>query len=225
MKRIFLAAPLFFLVAACAGPSVQGEKKAECYVRYLAPESQSFAEVRLLEETPGQNSMKAVESPAGVRYQGVLMRMLDAQGITYRLEQGGGYAPQHRFEWQDNREKPQAFEMQLPAITGFTFGADAVSNKNPATLRLEGAPLDRQETIVMIWESADGQGFTIPMEISASQGQDKIEFPAAQMGKIPTGTWSLYLVRKKRVKTELNGTTVLGVAEYYSQSDTIRVFE
>ena len=67
----------------------------------------------------------------------------------------------------------------------FTFGTKNLSNKQPASLRWDGAPLERNESVVFMWESTDG-GLTVPMEITGSQGMDHIDFPAAQMAKIPS---------------------------------------
>ncbi len=222
MKHIFLGLVSVFLWQACSDGAAARRQTAECYVRYIAPEGQWLAEVTLREGVDGQPGGQAVESPTGVRYQNVLMRTLPFEDVTYRLEQAGGYTAEHKFEWQDSDEKRHSFEMNMPAITGFTFGTKNLSNKQPATLRWDGAPLDQNESLVFMWESTDG-GLTVPMEIIASPGMDHIDFPAAQMAKIPAGNWSLYLVRKKQVKRNLDGVQAVGVVEYYSRPDTLLV--
>ncbi|MCB0533759.1 MAG: hypothetical protein H6574_12920 [Lewinellaceae bacterium] len=222
MKFIFLGLVSVFLWQACSDSAAARRRTAECYVRYDALDGQWLSEVTLREGVDGQSGGKAVESPTGVRYQNVLMRTLPFKDITYRLEQAGGYTATHKFEWQDSDEKKYRFEMDMPAMTGFTFGTKNLSNKQPASLRWDGAPLERNESVVFMWESTDG-GLTVPMEITGSQGMDHIDFPAAQMAKIPAGNWSLYLVRKKQVKRDLDGTQTVGVVEYYSRPDTFSV--
>lgn len=224
MKYIFWGVLFLFFWNACSDGQLARKRSAEFYVRYLAPEQQWLAEVNLRESIEGKNSRQDVESPAGVRYQGVLMRTIPANGITYQLLQGGGYTPKHTFEWQDSQKQPHVFEMEMPAIRNFSFGSDSLSNKKPASLRWEGAPLEAQESVVMMWETTNGE-MTVPMEIISSPGQKSIEFPAAQMGKLPAGTWSLYLVRKKRTKQQIDGTKAMGLVEYYTHSDTLVVHD
>jgi hypothetical protein len=224
MKHIFLGLLLLTLIGACTESPDSRKQNAECYVRFLAQEEQWFAEVTLREENATKSEMLAIESPAGVRYQGIRMSVLPVQGITYRLEQAGGYSETQQFDWQDTQNQDYSLKLDMPAIVRFSFGTDRLSNKKPATLRWDGKPLEQQESMVMMWEQADGK-FTVPMEIRGTAGQDRIEFPAAQLSKLPAGTWVLYLVRKKRVKQKINGTNTIAVLEYYSHSDTLQIVD
>lgn len=197
-------------------------RKADCYVRYLKPEGQLQAEITLRETATDRDSTYALEVAGGVRYRGTLMRALTLNGTpTYRIEQTGGYPLDHTFAWQHDG---QAYEtaLSLSPITAFSFNADPISLKKPATLTWDGAPLESNEGIAMIWENP-AERLTVPMEIIGTPGQDRIEFPAAQLAKLAPGTWTLYLVRKKTFRSEANGLTVHGMAEYYSDVDTVRI--
>ncbi|MBK9338082.1 MAG: hypothetical protein IPM98_16655 [Lewinellaceae bacterium] len=196
---------------------------ANCYVRYLKPEAQLLAETVLHAKTPDQPEATSAEAPEGVRYRGTLMRALDLQGTTtYRTEQTGGYAPEHTFTWKDNRQQPHTVQMNLPPISAFSFNSETISRTNPATLTWDGAPLDKNESLAMIWVTTDG-GKTVPMEIIGNPGQDRIEFPAAQLSKLEPGTWKLYLVRKKSIQSEQPDTTVRCTAEYYTDEIVVTV--
>lgn len=222
MKQLFWGAFATCLLWSCSETPDARVRTADCYVRYLKPESQVFSEVVLRTETPGEAGTKSVEASEGVRYRGILMRSLNLQGVTtYRLEQPGGYAPEHTFEWKAEHQQ-HTFQMNLPPIFAFSFDSDTLSHKKPATLTWEGAPLGKGENIVLIWENIT-QGLTVPMEIIGYPGQDRIEFPAAQLTKLTPGTWTLYLVRKKSNQTTANGINLRGIAEYYTDLDTVTV--
>lgn len=221
MKPLFFALIAIALLWQCSHTPAT-TRTADCYIRYLKPEGQLQAEITLRETATDRDSAIALEVPGGVRYRGILMRTLSLNGTqTYRLEQTGGYALDHTFAWQ---HEGQACEtaFSLSPITAFSFDADPISLRKPATLTWEGAPLEPNEGIVMIWEKP-AEGLTVPMEIIGSPGQDRIEFPAAQLAKLAPGTWTLYLVRKKTFRSDTNGLVVRGMAEYYSDVDTVRI--
>jgi hypothetical protein len=216
MRQIFFLTLAAAIWSGCSEAPAAPKRTADCYVRYLKPEGQLLAETILREQAPGQTDAKSVEAPNGIRYLGSLMRAMDLQGTTtYRAERTDGYAPDHIFTWKDSDGNPYTFKMNLPPITAFSFDPATISRKKPATLTWSGAPLEKGERIAMIWESTDGSR-TVPMEILGMPGQNRIEFPAAQLAKLEPGTWSLYLVRKKNIQTELPGATVRCTAEYYT---------
>ena len=223
MKHTFFWGLLLLsALGACTENSKLEKNRASCYVRYLAPEGQLQAEFKLTTVQQGNETPQPTEVPDGPYHQGVLMSVVPSSGFTYRLEQPGGYAADHRFDWKNKQGQAQTFSMSMSAIQSFSFEPKVLSNKKPATLRWLGQALEQGESIVMMWESTDG-GLTVPMEIIGSPGQKQIDFPAAQMAKLPAGEWTLYLVRKKRVKAEVNGTTTSGMMEYYTQVDTLTV--
>ncbi|MBK6933229.1 MAG: hypothetical protein IPH12_21110 [Saprospirales bacterium] len=221
MKYIFFLALGFPLISACTDTPSARKRTAECYVRYLASEGQFRAEVTLREARGPQAELEAIEAPEGVRYNGTLMPAVYGKGVRYQLEQPAGYHNRHTFSWKYG-EQAFSFPVDLPAITSFSFGPGRLSRQRPDTLRWNGAPLEQGESIVLLWESTGGS-LTVPMEISGIPGQKTIEFPAAKLAALAPGTWTLYLVRKKRVKAEQNGAILYGLAEYFTASDTLKV--
>lgn len=218
MKYIF-----FWILIFCSGvfcsPTRQPKKQtAECYIRYLVPEGQLLAEMTLFESPAGQTARNPVAAPGGLQYQGVRMHEITSDGVSYQISQTGGYTPQHVFTWTDG--KPRKFSMELPPISTFTFGSNTLSRDTPATFTWEGAPLERGETLVFLWETPDRLK-TVPMEIIATPGQQNIQFPAAKLAELTPGTWTLYLVRKKLTKAQSEGMDISGIAEYYTQMDTL----
>lgn len=222
MKYIFFCTVAIHTLSSCTLPSSRGKQMAECYVRYLAPEAQLLAEVTLKQETPKTGTLQAVEAPEGVRYRDAKMEVVPAQGITYQVQQTGGYHPDHTFQWTDQFGDAHTFTLQMPAISRFGFEPKELSRQQPAELWWEGAPLSEGESLVLMWETPDRQS-TVPMEIIGSPGQQRIAFPAAQLSKLAPGAWTLYLVRKKRFKEVQAGTSLLGLTEYYTLVDTLQV--
>ncbi len=209
--------------AFCSPVPKKKSQRVDCYVRYLVPEAQLHAELSLREGPPGQAAQNPAAIPGGVRYQGVLMHELDGgEGISYRSDRSGGYNPQHVFAWTDEFKKAKQFRMELSPITAFTFGSATLSRQSPATFSWEGAPLEKGEALVFLWETADRRN-TVPMEVIATPGQQRIEFPAAKIAKLTPGVWTLYIVRKKLAKADLEGTAVTCIAEFYSRVDTLTI--
>lgn len=222
MKQVFFWLLLISSFFACTNGSGREKTSARCYVRYLAPEGRVMAEFSLRVEKEGDSAPQPVEVPDGARYQGVLMNLLPVQGMTYQLEQSGGFAVEHQFNWKDLNDQKQQFKMSMEPIRSFSFDPTTLSNQAPATLRWDGPPLEQGESLVLMWELADGSR-TVPMELIASSGQSQIDFPVGQMAKLDPGKWSLYLVRKKKITDEVAGTSIIGALEYYTQVDTLEV--
>lgn len=207
----------------CSPGPKKKSQTVDCYVRYLVPEAQLHAELTLREGPPGQAAQNPAAVPGGIRYQGVLMNELSgSEGASYRLDRSGGYNPQHVFSWTDDLKKAQQFRMELSPITAFSFGSATLSRQSPATFTWEGAPLEKGEVLVFLWETVDRLN-TVPMEVIATPGQQRIEFPAAKLAELKPGVWTLYLVRKKLTKADVEGVKMTGIAEFYSRVDTLTI--
>ncbi|TNE51657.1 MAG: hypothetical protein EP344_16520 [Bacteroidetes bacterium] len=224
MKHSLFLILLIAALGSCTDPADNLERRAECYVRYLVPEGQLLAELSLRREFEDQkqNGLQPITSPGGARYRGTLMEQVTLRGVAYQIEQLGGYPSTHTFEWNDAKGAPRSFTMELAAIPSFSFSPSPISLKKPATLTWEGAPLEKGEALVFMWESVDGR-LTVPMDIIGTPGQKQIDFPAAQLSKLQPGIWTLYLVRKKQVRSKVENTDVIGLMEYYTRVDTITI--
>ncbi len=219
MKHIFfLVLPAF--VFSCGQTTEKPQKQTlECYVRYLVPEGEIHAEATLRTSEP---QPRAVEASEGMRYQGKAMKVAAQPSVTYRWDDRGVFTPRHVFSWKDGKGNPQQFEMTLSPITVFGFGTKTLSRQEPATLRWEGDPLAKGETLVFLWENAS-LNKTIPMEVINTSGKPAIDFPASKVAELDPGLWTYYLVRKKLTKTDAGGVAASGIIEYYSKVDTVVV--
>lgn len=219
MKHIF-----FFILTTLAFSSCKPAEKPkkyslDCYVRFLETEGKVRAEATLREGDPNP---QPVEPAGGILYQGKAMSLRQTPGKTFKSETSGGFGTNHLFSWKDEKGTAHDFEMQFSPVTAFGFGGKTVSRQKPATFRWEGAPLAKGEVMVFLWENAALRK-TVPMEIINTGGTPAIEFPATQLAQLDPGTWTLYLVRKKLVKSESNGLSATGIIEYYTQTDTIHI--
>lgn len=177
------------------------------------------AEAKLLE---GDTLPQPIRAPENIRYQGKEMRLMASQGVFYRREESGNFEPKHVFSWKDEKGIVRQFEMQFSPIQQFGFESKTISRQTPAIFRWKGAPLTKGETLVFLWENT-ALNKTIPMEVINISTVPAIEFPAAKIAELDSGTWTYYLVRKKLMKADANGVAASGVIEYYTKSDTIQV--
>ncbi len=194
----------------------------EFYVRYMKQEGQFLAEAVARRQSEG-DSLYSIEVPGGMLYRNEPMRLLHLAGTpTYRLAKAGTYIAQHPFRWNDAQGRPRECILTMPPVFDFSMGSPKLSLSRPATLTWDGPPVGEKEIWVIIWEQV-GKSAVVPMEIICTPGSDRIEFPAVQLAKLGPGTWTYYVVRKKAFYQESPSLILKGVAEYYSEADTIEL--
>lgn len=219
MKHIFFLILSVLTFSFCQTAEPAKKRSFDCYVRFLEPEAQIHAEATLRE---GDMNPQPVQPPGNVLYQGKEMKLTTVQGITYRLDKSGAFDQKHIFSWKDEKGQARQFEMQLSPITKFGFGTKNLSRRQSATMRWEGEPLAKGETLVFLWENAALRK-TVPMEIIQASSEPAIEFPAAKIAQLDPGLWTYYLVRKKLTKADAAGVAASGIIEYYTKADTVQV--
>lgn len=219
MKLIFFSILSALTFSCCQTAEPSKNRSLDCYVRFLEPEGLIHVEATLRE---GDKDPQPVQPPGNILYQGKEMKLTTAPGITYRLDNPGGFEPKHVFSWKDEKGEVRQFEMQLSPITKFGFGTKTLARQQAATLRWEGEPLAKGETLVFLWENAALRK-TVPMEIINTSGETAIEFPAAKIAQLDNGEWTYYLVRKKLTKADAGGVAASGIIEYYTKVDTVQV--
>lgn len=219
MKHIFFLILTAGTFSHCKTAEQPKKYSFDCYVRYLETEARLHAEATLREGDPNPHP---VEVAGGILYQGKPMTLKQLSGLVYKTDLPGGAELKHVFSWKDDKGKPHSFDMQVSPITDFGFDNKTLLRQKPATFHWQGAPMTKGETFVFLWENAALRK-TVPMEIYNTGSQPVIEFPAAQLAKLDPGEWTLYLVRKKLVKSDAGGIPASGVFEYYTKTETIRV--
>ncbi len=229
MKELtpFFAKPLLFIAAlgllGCGQSYPSTSEVAECYVRYMKPEGQFLAEAVVRRRQ--DDSWRAVEVPGGMRYLGTLMRTLPMEGgFTYRAEGHASYKAEHFFNWTDEKGRTHRFNLSVLPVLNLSFGSKTLSRSKPAVLTWNGPPITEGETWVLLWEEV-GRSITVPMELIGTPGQERIEFPAVQIAKLPPGKWAYYIVRKKVFRQEEPDLLLKGLTEYYSDVDTVTVVD
>lgn len=220
MKYIFFTFLTAMACSACQSSNPEPKRTLECYVRFLETEGAIHAEATLRE---GDTLQQPVEVPGGFSYQGKAMKLRSLPAITYVDDHGGGFDLKHRFDWKDAKNQEHTFEMEMSPISEFGFGAPAISRSKPQTFRWKGAPLDKGEALVFMWENS-ALGQTVPMNVINST-QSQVDFPAAKLAELAPGQWTLYLVRKKLTKADAGGVAASGIIEYYTRTDSIEVGE
>lgn len=218
MKFYFFSFALVALLFGCRQPAPTLRQTLQCYVRYDAAAGRAKAEAAL-KEGPDEQHLTAVEPQGGFQYQGATMELLPIQGMTFSTHYNSAYQAVHHFNWKDKAGKPQVFEVRMPHIDSFYFKEPALSVSKPATLFWTGGTLEKGETLVLLWQTPNGE-HTKSIEVYNPDGINALEIPATKMSELSPGTWSLYLVRKRLTKSTVGAVEATGVAEFYSPART-----
>jgi len=218
MKHIFFSILTVLAFCHCQPAAPKTKNTLYCYVRYDATGKKIKAEAGLFDAI----SKVALDIPRGMRFQSTEMKALPVRGITYSLEFPAAYIQNPVFERKNAQGVSERYPVQVPLIDSFFFETKVISVQVPSFMEWVGKPLEKNETLVFMWENAE-KGRTIPMEVSSTLGKPLIEIPAAKLAQIGPGNWSLYLVRKRRERTETLDLVVEKSTEYYTKPIEIRL--
>lgn len=226
MRLIFFCFMTVFGITAChQSVTPPNQLSLDCYIRVLESEGRIRAEATMLSiPSKGQpaagSSALPVEIPGGIRYQGSPMTTIPTSGLTYFKDFPGTYVPEHIFSWDDSEKKRHTFTLKMNQITNFTFGSKTIPLSQPARFTWEGGSMEKGETLVLMWENQK-ENLTVPMELIVQGQLPQIDFPVAKLKDLSPGTWTLYIVRKKLVKTDVSGVASKAILEFYSKTDTL----
>lgn len=212
MKHIFFSILTTIAFCTCEAPPKPPKSTLNCYMRFDAAAASIKAEATLRD---GATS-NFVDIAGGIRFQATAMRLLPMQGLTYALEYPAKFIAEPSFDWSDKSGKPLRYSFKAPAIDSFYFDTPTLSTTKASKLHWAGESLAANETMIFIWENAEGSR-TERMEVSSTFGAPVIEMPAAKIAQLPPGKWSLYLVRKRSARSEVGDFKVENVAEYYTR--------
>lgn len=218
MKHIFFSILTALSFCHCQTPAPAPKNILNCYVRFDAVSKKVKAEATLHDGA----SKQIIDLPGGIRFQSKEMKALPVKGITYTTEFPAAYIESPFFDWKNKKGEPFQFKTELPFIDSFFLDKPVLSIKEPANLRWIGAPLDKGETLVFMWENTS-EGQTVPMEVSTTLRAPLIEIPAAKLAQVGPGNWSLYLVRKRFGKTEVGEYVVESATEYYTRPIMVKI--
>jgi hypothetical protein len=218
MMRIFFFITAVLTLNACQPDSPNRPRTLECFVRYQEDEQKVSTEATFAQVNDNGQSVP-IELKGGIRYQNMPMTLRPVQGLTYARAYPAAFQAEHNFMLEVSPGQPLTFPMTMNAMTDIGFGSPQLPLGKAARFSWHGAPLERGETVVLLWENPATHQ-TVPMEIYGV-GLAFIELPAAKLAELQPGTWTLYAVRKKLVKANLNGIAASGIMEYYSKTDTL----
>ena len=226
MRLIFFYLMTVLGIIACRNKSADSgdQKMLDCYIRILEQEENVLAQATMksVSTKNGVSASSPVEIEGGIRYQGSPMSVMPTAGLMYVREFPGKYMSEHVFTWDDPEKGRMTFTVPVNNLPEFSFGSPKVSASKPAALTWNGKGLERGEALTLIWENAK-DNLTVPMELYVQGNFPRIDFPAAKMKDLSPGQWTLYIVRKKLLKTEVSGVSCQAVAEFYSKTIPIEV--
>lgn len=218
MKHIFFSILSFLVFSQCQDTPPPPKHILQCYTRFDAAGKKVKAEATLRDGVSNQ----VIDIPGGIQFQATAMKALPVHGITYSIEYPAAPTKTVDFEWINAQGKKGLFQLDMPAIDSFFFNAEVLTLKSPAYLQWLGKALDPAESLIFMWEKADGSA-TVPMEVSTTLGKPLIEIPAAKLGQLGAGDWNLYLVRKRAGKADNPDYAIQFAAEYYTTTRKIRM--
>jgi hypothetical protein len=227
MRLIFFYIMTVFGILGCQTKPAAPEtiKILDCYIRILEAEENVLIQATMKLAPAGSASSGnavPVEVKGGIRYQGGPMTVLPTAGLTYQKAFPGKFIAEHVFSWDDPAKGRLSFTVQMNNIPGFTFSPKILSASKPAALTWDGAGLERGEALTLIWENAK-DNLTVPMDLYVQGQFPRVDFPAAKMKELSPGSWTVYIVRKKLVKTDVSGVAAQAVAEFYSKTVPVEI--
>lgn len=221
MKYIFFSILTTLAFLGCKSPETPKNYILDCYARFDEQAGRTTASATLKE---GTSNPAPVEPQGGIRYQKVEMGLVPIRGLSYQYAYLANYVKEHVFECKTPDGKAVEFTLLMSPLDSGGFGLKVLSRKSPATYSWKGAPLERGEALVFIWENIE-KGLTVPVELYQVGSSRSVEFPAVKMAEISAGNWTYYVVRKKLQKATVNGVAVSGVAEYYTKPQAVKVVD
>jgi hypothetical protein len=217
---IFTVSFLLFFVGCKSSEPTKPKQWLDCYVRYLTQENQIRAEATL-KQGIDEKTASPTEIMGGIQYNNSRMSLIAKQGLTYKFEREGAKEAKRNFEFKSLEGKTILFDLPISEVVDFSFEKNKVTLKKPNILHWTGTPMEPGEKFVLIWENAEFG--TVSMQVSGTSSKNSIDFPAAEMDKLKAGKWMLYMVRTKATNEVVDGVTVRGVGEIYSQTKEILV--
>lgn len=219
-KLIFFSILTTLAFSYCKSQEDNTLRTFDCYVRYDEVQGVERAECHLVE---GATSGLGAQIPGGVTYRGEEMKAMEMHGVQYRLEKKTPFPDNRKFAFAFGNKKNFEFDLPMDGVKNFRFEEDTIVRFGQAAkLRWDGRPLQKGESMVLLWEKEDNSQ-TVPIELISQASEPVVDFPAAKLKDISKGKWILYVVRKRLTKANVNGISVTGISELYSKTKKITV--
>lgn len=191
--------------------------KIDYYVRYMHSDKQVKAEISFSEIIDSTKKMipKRMEE---VLFQN---NALDGQKIKdsyqYQLTQQIPFVDTYTFTYRDYTQQVATQSIPLYLIADFSIKKNKVSKLGGTTLTLEGAPLQAEESIVILLSDTNNKTVTIlSQELS-------ITIPPKKVKDLALGQGAIYAVRKQKVDVVAADYQLTGLTEYYSKVKEIEI--
>lgn len=219
---------LLFLLFFCACLSETPKQKGpilfgELYVRYLQETTEVKATAAFL-LGDSLRSSTVFKPSGGVQFQGMSMgsRSINPKLFRYNFENKMTFPAALTFSFKGPDETMQGVKGELAPITDFTI-PEQLSLAKGALVDLQSAPLNEQETLVMILTNADHQ--TKSITLNGPSATSQVSIPPAKLKGLVPGSWQLYLVKKQTHFIDQDQQQLSFIIEYYSKSKEIEVIQ
>ena len=173
---------------------------ANFYVRYLQSESQAQATATF---TNGFSEEKAtpLKLTKGVFFHEGNMKERDIKniGTRYSYDYKGGFSDKFRFQFIEPNLGKMEQVLKMNPISNYAVKGK-VSKSGGMEINWEGAPLNKNESLVFFIKGAANNAVTFEMKGPTTQNEIKV--PAEKLNKVKVGDVKIYLVRKQAKTVE-----------------------
>lgn len=216
LRYLLLVVAVLPLVGCQTNPSEEAppHRFGAFFVRYLSGEDQIKATASILEGDSIQTADLA-NIPKGVSFQNQPMTFRPSPGGLGRflLEDNMAYSATSEFRFSDSTGREQVYIIDMAPIDSFSIVGGEASLSGGLQLYLF-PPLQAAESLVLFFSNEEQQATSVTLQ-GPLEG-DYIGLPAPQLTNLTTGSYELYLIKKKRLVHEDKVFSTSGDVEYYS---------
>lgn len=227
-SSLIFACLLLGLCTTCKNAAIEQEEKpphwfAKYYVRYLQTERQLKAHASFLEGDSIKNA-EPKRFRGGVSFQGKKMQFRDLQGKLYRylLNEQTDYNETFLFRHRDDNGDYWEYTMRMHPIEDF-FVKDKISKSKGMTIVADGAILQSNESLVLLFSDERNRATTLTIE--GPSKTIELSIPPEQLGDLSVGKGKLYLVKKQFNEDQEEQLNASSSIEFYTKSIDIEVLE
>lgn len=190
------------------------------YVRYLQAERQLKAYSSFFEGDSLPGATPVARENVRVGGMKMVQRHLPKGDIRYTLTRTTDFPEQFQLTYEDAGGDRREYTSALAPVPRFAFEGPVRLGAG-ATLVVEGAPLQENEELVLLFSSPDNKATSISL---TGPSEDNIfRLDSAQLQALTAGPHQLYLVRKKRTTEEQSNGTIHSTLEFYTNTIAVTV--
>lgn len=203
-------------------PQKKDKLQIDYYVRYLHSDKQLKANISFTEIDSTQKKIpRKMEEVllAGNTLSGKKI----GNNYRYQIDKKIPFTNKYQFNYRSSSTATDSTIVQIRPIHDFSVKKGKVSKRAGTNLRITGASIASEETLVILVSDANNKTATI--KIDQQPTDTLIKILPEQVNQLATGKGNIYVVRKQSIQTESTEIQLTGLTEYYSAVKAIEIIE